>query len=94
MDRRHKAWRRSVFAHIEASGHCDGFEPVASGRWMSTSTLIGSPERVEVYSQRVECGEPIWHPLDNTACVAANHEGASKPLAKTELAPISLAWLR
>lgn len=34
-----------------------------------TSTLVGSPERVEVYRGRVERKEEIWCRHDNTDCV-------------------------
>ena len=56
---------RTVFTDLLCRFHDEDFWPVAAAR--PTETLVGSVERIEVYRQRVELGQNIWHPEDSVA---------------------------
>ena len=53
-----------AIAKGKANGNIESeLEPTRRG--LPTNSLAGSVERVEVYRQRLERGEDLFHPLDN-----------------------------
>lgn len=85
MDKRSKKYRhrnKSVMDVLREVGHDENFDPQPSAGWVPTGTLIGSPERVEVYARRVELGQPLWHPFDATGAV---HVAESRGLGQLSL---------
>jgi len=55
---------RNVFEAILKYGHDEDFIPNAGDEFIPTEAPAGSAEKIEVLAQRVERGEPLWHPKD------------------------------
>jgi hypothetical protein len=55
---------------------------------MPTNTLVGSIERIEVYRARIERGESIFHPGDNTH---VHVETVDRKLFRRELRKVKVA---
>jgi hypothetical protein len=57
---------RNVFDAIAEFGHDEDFVPVETHDFRPTSAPAGSAEKLEVLSQRVASGLPLWHPEDRS----------------------------
>jgi len=55
---------RNVFEAILECGHDEGFAPRETDQYIGTDAPAGTREKVNVMAQRVERGEPLWHPDD------------------------------
>ena len=55
---------QNVFEAILKYGHDEDFAPEASNEFEPTDAPAGSPDKIECLRQRVESGQPLWHPSD------------------------------
>ena len=55
---------RNVFEAILKYGHDEDFAPAESDEFVATNAPAGSDEKLEVFRQRVEVGQPLWHGED------------------------------
>ncbi len=55
---------RNVFEAILKYGHDEDFVPDDSNGFESTQAPAGSKEKLDVLAERVQRGEPLWHPDD------------------------------
>jgi len=55
---------RNVFEAILTYGHDEDFRPLAGHDFSATEAPAGSAEKIEVLAERVQRGEPLWHPDD------------------------------
>ncbi len=55
---------RNVFEAILECGHDEDFAPVATEDFTPTDAPAGSRSKLEVLAERVERGQPLWHPDD------------------------------
>ena len=55
---------RNVFEAILKYGHDEDFVPEAGEQFRPTEAPAGSAAKIEVLAQRVQRGEPLWHPDD------------------------------
>ena len=57
---------RNVFEAILECGHDEDFVPVTTEEFSSTEAPAGSRHKLDVMAQRVQRGEPLWHPEDRS----------------------------
>ncbi len=57
---------RNVFEAILEFGHDEMFSPVETEDFGPTDAPAGSRTKIEVLAERVQRGEPLWHPDDRT----------------------------
>lgn len=57
---------RNVFESILEFGHDEAFVPVETESFCATDAPAGSRSKIEVLAERVQRGEPLWHPEDRT----------------------------
>ncbi len=57
---------RNVFEAILEFGHDETFSPVETEKFRATDAPAGSRPKIEVLAERVQRGEPLWHPDDRT----------------------------
>jgi hypothetical protein len=57
---------RNVFEAILEFGHDETFIPVETDDFRATDAPAGSRTKIEVLAERVQRGEPLWHPEDRT----------------------------
>lgn len=62
----------NVAQQIIRLGHDEDFEPVGGSDWLPTDHPAGSPGKIEVLADRVERGQPLWHPHDCEGIVVGN----------------------
>ncbi|MDO4587661.1 MAG: hypothetical protein Q4C95_10240 [Planctomycetia bacterium] len=58
---------RNVFDAIVEMGHDEDFVPTVTDEFCPTDAPAGSPAKVEVLSERVRKGLPLWHPEDRVS---------------------------
>jgi hypothetical protein len=56
--------RRTIYTDLESLGHDEDFAPKPCSE--PTSAMPGSREKIAVLRLRVERGECLWHPLDDS----------------------------
>lgn len=54
----------NVAEQIIRLGHDEDFEPIGDADWLPTHHPAGSPGKIAVLADRVEKGQPLWHPHD------------------------------
>jgi predicted nucleic acid-binding Zn ribbon protein len=64
IDSMRQANKTSIFAALATVGHDEDFEPVPTADFMPTSHAAGSEEKIAVLRERVQLGQPLWHPDD------------------------------
>jgi hypothetical protein len=57
---------RNVFEAILESGHDEDFVPSASEEFNATSAPAGSRAKLDILADRIQRGEPLWHPEDRS----------------------------
>ncbi len=57
---------RNVFESILEFGHDEIFVPMETENFRGTDAPAGSRSKIEVLAERVQRGEPLWHPEDRT----------------------------
>lgn len=57
---------RNVFEAILEFGHDEAFAPIETDDFRATDAPAGSRSKIEVLAERVQRGEPLWHPEDRT----------------------------
>lgn len=55
---------RNVFEAILECGHDEDFAPVTTDGFAPTDAPAGSRAKLEILAERVQNGEPLWHPDD------------------------------
>jgi hypothetical protein len=55
---------RNVFEAILQYGHDEDFAPHEGDEFNSTDAPAGSRAKIDVLADRVQRGEPLWHPED------------------------------
>jgi len=68
---------RTVFDAIMETGHDEDFVPTITDEFCPTDAPAGSPAKVEVLSERVRKGLPLWHPEDRVSYTGLT--GAVRP---------------
>lgn len=58
---------RNVFDAILETGHDEDFVPTITDEFCPTDAPAGSAAKVEVLSERVRKGLPLWHPEDRVS---------------------------
>lgn len=61
---RSRSARYNIFEALFRHGHDDDFEPMQLSGFCATDAPAGSWEKIELLRQRVELGQPLWHPQD------------------------------
>ena len=55
---------KNIFDTLLEIGHDDDFVPIVTEDFRPTDAPAGSPAKLEVLSERIRCGLPLWHPED------------------------------
>ena len=58
---------RNVFDAILETGHDENFVPTITEEFCPTDAPAGSSAKVEVLSERIRKGLPLWHPEDRVS---------------------------
>lgn len=54
----------NIAQQILRLGHDEDFEPVGGPEWLPTDHPAGTAGKIAVLADRVEKGQPLWHPND------------------------------
>ena len=55
---------KNIFDTLLEIGHDEDFVPMVTEDFRPTDAPAGSPAKLEVLSERIRCGLPLWHPED------------------------------
>ncbi len=55
---------QNVFEEILEMGHDEGFVPKKTDKFIGTDAPAGSRAKLKVLAERVQQGNPLWHPED------------------------------
>jgi hypothetical protein len=55
---------KNIYEVILEEGHDEDFEPIADSQFLPTDAPAGSPEKIDILTNRVELGQPLWHQDD------------------------------
>ena len=83
---------RTVHTDLILYGHDEDFIPV-NAIW-PTSALCGSAEKIEVMRLRVELGESLWHPCDNSDQIVTQRLTRTPSLRELCVVPIPSAGIK
>lgn len=68
---------KNVFEAILKYGHDEDFAPQAGEEFSGTQAPAGSREKLDVFADRIQRGEPLWHEEDR--CDYSGLTGAVRP---------------
>jgi len=68
----------NIAQQILRLGHDEDFEPVGGPDWLPTDHPAGTPGKIAVLAERVEKGQPLWHPHDCEKVKPKNLLGSHK----------------
>lgn len=57
---------RNVFEAILECGHDEDFSPVETEDFRPTDAPAGSRSKLDILAERVQRGQPLWHPADRS----------------------------
>lgn len=57
---------RNVFEAILECGHDEDFSPVETEDFGPTDAPAGSRSKLDILAERVQRGQPLWHPADRS----------------------------
>jgi hypothetical protein len=55
---------KNVFEAIVKYGHDEDFAPHVDHDFSCTGAPAGSKEKLEILAERIQRGQPLWHPED------------------------------